>query len=84
MSLLQIVTIYDRAVEAYGRPVFVSHNGEAIRSFTDEANDSTSNIGKHPHDYELFAIGVYDTDTAAFTQNTTERLARASDLVKQS
>lgn len=82
--LLQIVTIYDRATEAYGRPVFVNHTGEALRSFMDEANNPQSEIGKHPNDYELFAVGVYDTDTAAFTQNTSERLARASDMVKPS
>lgn len=58
--LHQAFTVYDNKVESYLRPFFCMTNGEAIRSFTDAVNDPTSAFHKHPADFTLFQIGVYD------------------------
>jgi len=68
---MKIYTIYDSKAEAYLQPFFMQSNGAAIRAFTDLANDPQHVFGKHPEDYTLFDIGVYDESTAAIVSNAT-------------
>lgn len=67
--IYKIVSILDRAADAYGRPIFVLAIGQAIRSFQDELNrvaeDNTMN--KHPDDYDMYELGIFDDNTGAFT-----------------
>lgn len=60
MAKLIICAVRDRAVDAFGQPFFVRHEGEALRSFADEINRSGSTFGAHPDDYDLYRIGYYD------------------------
>ncbi|WNK13657.1 MAG: nonstructural protein [Microvirus sp.] len=76
----QIVVVYDRATEAYGRPVFVNALGAAMRSFGDEARNPETEICKHPEDYELYLLGEYDDQDGTFSTIVPHRLARAQDL----
>lgn len=55
-----IVAVLDRAMDAYGRPFFVPALGAAIRSFQDEVNNKESPMNKHPDDYDLYRLGIYD------------------------
>lgn len=84
--ILFVCAVYDRALEAYNRPLFVPHKGAALRSFTDEAlrvaDDNTLN--KHPEDYELFCFGTFDDTTGVFQCGAPERLVRAKDIVQSS
>lgn len=80
-----IFAVKDQAAEAFGLPFFVNTRGEAMRSFTDEANSNEPNsaIGRHPEDYELWHIGEYDEVKGIVTMiQNPERLARARDLVQ--
>jgi len=78
---LQIIAIYDAATMAFGRPVFVSSLGGAIRSFGDEVNSNTeSDAYKHPQDFSLHHLGEYDDADGSIETFTPARLARASDL----
>lgn len=63
---LIVVSIRDRALAAYGQPVFVHTVGQAIRSFQDEINNTQSEISKHPDDYDLYQLGTYDNNTGQF------------------
>ena len=47
------VSVYDSAVGAYSPPIFAKSKGEAIRSFSDACNDSSTAMSKHPQDYIL-------------------------------
>lgn len=77
---MKMYAIYDRAIEAYGQPIFVKAQGQAIRSFMDECKNQESQFNKHPEDYELYYIGEYDETTASITNNMNiERVARATD-----
>lgn len=62
MAILEVVSVFDRAVGGYGRPFFVPSIGAAVRSFIDEVNrDAPDNpMHKHPDDYDLFHIGSFD------------------------
>lgn len=57
---LKVYTVYDVKAEAFLNPLYFQTRGQAIRAFSDTARDSSSMIGKHPHDYTLFEIGEYD------------------------
>lgn len=64
--LLQIVSVRDRAADAFGRPIFVHSIGQAIRSFQDEINrvGDNNDMHKHPEDYDLYHIGTFDDNNA--------------------
>jgi hypothetical protein len=52
--------IYDNKAEAYAQPFFFNKVGEAIRAFTQLAQDGSSQVGKHPEDFCLFHVADYD------------------------
>lgn len=67
MTRLAICSLFDRAIAAYGRPMFVPAVGAAVRSLTDEANNPESELSKHPEDYDLYDLGFFDDADASFT-----------------
>lgn len=71
-----IVSIRDRAAACFSRPVFTQTEGTAIRSFTDEVNRSASDneLGKHPEDFDLYVVGVFDDELGSFECEAQPRL----------
>jgi hypothetical protein len=61
-----ICAVRDSAADVFGRPYFVPTAGVAIRSFTDEVNRQADDnqFYKHPKDFALYEIGMYDDATA--------------------
>lgn len=59
---LVVVSVYDRAAGAYGRPIFVPSVGAALRSFQDEVNRKAEDntMYQHPEDFELFQLAEFD------------------------
>lgn len=64
---LKIFTVNDSKAKAWGMPMILKSSGEAVRSFTDVANDTATMIGKHPEDFALFEIGEYCEQTGVIT-----------------
>lgn len=64
---LNLYSIYDTATGAYARPFFSQADGQAIRMFSDIARDPEHEVGKHPKDYSLFRIGIFDDQSAQLT-----------------
>lgn len=58
--ILKVYNIHDAKAEVYLPPFFARANGEAIRIFSNFANDPQHPVGEHPEDYSLFRIGIYD------------------------
>lgn len=78
--ILIICAIKDNAVDAYERTFEVRAQGEAMRMFKDEANNPESRIGKHPEDFELYKVAMWEPATGKMEGMTPERIARAIDL----
>lgn len=76
----KVVCIRDRAVDAFGVPVFVAAVGQAIRSFTDEINNENSAFNKHPEDYDLYFVGEFDDSDGSFTLDKPKQIAVGKDL----
>ena len=62
MARLRICSVHDVKAEAWTTPMFFQSNAQAVRSFGDAVKDKSSDFGKHPEDYHLYAIGVFDQD----------------------
>lgn len=80
--ILQVVSVKDSAIEAFGRPIFVVALGQATRSFADEINNDKSEMYAHPGDYVLYHLGEYDDATGAFKCDAPRQLSRGSDVKK--
>lgn len=65
----KIYTCFDEKARCHTRPFFYSEHGEAIRAFSDCANDPKHEIGRHPSDYTLKEIGTFDESTGIITPN---------------
>lgn len=66
--ILVIVSVRDAKMEAFGRPVFVTTVGGAIRSFDDEVNrdERDNQMFAHPEDFQLYQLGTFDDNTGEF------------------
>jgi hypothetical protein len=74
---MTVFAIYDSKAEYYKNPFMMRSKGEAIRGFADVANDESTEIGKHPEDFILFKIAVFDTDKAEYINTPHESLGVA-------
>jgi len=76
-------SVYDRAAEAYGRPMFVASTGVAVRGFTDEVNrnDKDNQMYHHPDDFDLIDLGTFDDISGTFQlRDNPTVLVRAKDV----
>ncbi len=80
---MNIYAIYDTASGLYSRPFFTQSDSEAIRSFSDIAGDAEHPIGKHPKDYTLFRIGIYDDANAKLTDEDNSSLSTALECISR-
>lgn len=65
----KVVSVHDRAADAYGRPVFAQTEGQAIRSFGDEIQRAApdNEMYRHPEDYDLYLVAEFDDQNGQFT-----------------
>lgn len=77
MTVYVIVSIRDRAADAFGRPAFVPSQGTAIRSFQDEVNrqDANNEMNRHPDDFDLYILGHFDDQTGHFDAHEPRQIA---------
>jgi len=66
-----IFTIYDDKAECYLPPFYMKTVGEALRAFTDSANDVNHAFCKYPADYTMFKLGHFDDGNASFELHPT-------------
>ncbi len=79
-----IVSIKDTAADAFGRPAYVASEGVAVRQFQDEVNRASEDnqLYKHPDDFHMFYLGLFDDATGAFELLESPKLiARAKDVM---
>lgn len=78
-----IVSLKDTAARFFGNPFTVQAVSQAVRSLRDEVNskESTSDVCKHPADFELYLIGHFNDDTGVITpMESPDLVCRAKDL----
>lgn len=62
---LFVLTVRDRSADCFGQPSYHTSIGAAVRSFGDEIKrkDDNNVMYRHPEDFDLYQIGVYDDNT---------------------
>jgi hypothetical protein len=81
---LNVYSIYDTAAAAYMRPFFMPSDGQATRAFTDLATQADHEIGKHPEDYFLCRLAVFDDGKGSFADEDNETLITGLEAVAAS
>lgn len=79
-----VVSIKDRAADAFGRPFYVPSVGVAIRSFQDEVNRASEDnqMYQHPDDFDLYELGSFDDSTGTFVLDESPKLLTLGKQVK--
>lgn len=63
---LKVFSILDTKADVFHAPFYFGAVGLAVRAFKDLANDSNSTVSRHPDDFRLFEIGVFDDQSGRF------------------
>lgn len=80
--ITKVFTVHDSKAEAYLSPFFCLTNGQAVRSFSDTANESGHVFNKHSGDFTLFLIGEYDDQKGILVPYTTHiHLGKAIEYI---
>lgn len=66
--IIQLFSVFDKALGEYNTPMAFQTRGVAIRSFLDEVKRQASDnpLSKHPEDYSLWYIGSFDSEDGLF------------------
>lgn len=62
-----LFSIYDEKAHAYLPPFTLPRSDMAIRTFSDCINSSDHAFSRHPGDYTLYELGVFDDSTGEIT-----------------
>lgn len=82
MAILKVLAVWDSALQAYARPLFVPQVAVATRSFRDEVNRAApdNQLHQHPDDFELHVLGLFNEETGVFSGvDKRECVLRAKD-----
>jgi len=79
--MLQVFTVFDKAVGAYLQPFYSRAKGEAVRSFADACNDEKSNFRKYASDYVLMFLGEFDDQSGTFACVDPVRIISAVECI---
>lgn len=82
--LLNAYSVYDVKSLTYSPPFFQPAHGSAARMFSDLANDANTSVGRHPADYSLFCLGLFDDQTGKLLAlDQREHIADAVSFVQK-
>jgi len=63
--LLNAYTLYDNKALTYSPPFYAAAHGQAVRLVMELAQDTNTTVGRHPSDFTLFCVGMFDDATGA-------------------
>lgn len=56
-------SVFDSKTLLFSKPFYALSEAQALRSFADLGRSEDTDPGRHPEDYSLFHVGVYDDQT---------------------
>lgn len=79
---LYVLSVRDAKADSFGRPFYTVSLGEAVRSFSDEINRVAEDniLYKHPDDFELIQLALFETDNGRFELLEPKQLAHGSSV----
>ena len=77
---LEIYVLRDVRTEAYLKPMFLQNRAVLERAVLDAKQDGESLLAKHPEDYQVFHLGVYDDSNGEIAAVPPTHLFNVLDL----
>lgn len=80
-----MVSLRDRAIDAFSPPQYVASVGGYLRSLADEVNRKAENnqLNAHPEDFEAFELGFFDDAFGKFELHAQPRqIGICKDMVR--
>ena len=71
---LKAFSVYDKKADAFIPPFYYHMEAQAVRTFKDMVSNVDHAFGRHPEDYDLYAINVFDDASGRFKDDCTPRL----------
>lgn len=62
MLVQQVYSVYDLKGEGFSQPIFAVNDRVAMRLFGDAVKDPETPVGRHPEDFALFRVGVWNSE----------------------
>lgn len=79
-----IIALYDKPVDAFGRPFVARTHNEALRQIQQQANRVEENnmLNTHSADYSVYDVGEWDDETGNITgrDGPPEKIAEVAHL----
>lgn len=66
---MNLYAIRDIKANAFAAPFLMQSDVVALRAASDLTNDKSTTVYRHPSDYEIWFLGVYDEETGAIESN---------------
>lgn len=83
MAKFYVYAVFDSKVKTFAQPFLMRTRGEALRGWSEVANDKNTSISKHAEDYSLMELGEYDDQTGTYeNKQAPENLGLASQFKK--
>jgi len=76
-------SFYDIKAQAFTTPFFLASRGQAVRAAIDLASDMSTTVGRHPADFHLNLVAVWDDQTGRIEPVAPESLGVVSSLLPQ-
>jgi len=81
----KLYSVKDVKSGLFNAPLMFVTKGEAIRGFSQAANDKGTMVGKYPEDFALYELGEFNEESAKITvYDTPYHLGNASDFISRS
>lgn len=78
----KMYSIRDSKAEIFHPPFYKTTHGEAERAFQDLTKDDKSTLSKHPEDFDLYYVGIYDDNTGKIVSpDTPQHIIKAVQFV---
>lgn len=72
--ILLAYSLLDNKTGHFSPPFFMNHRGHAIRAIIELGTDRNTTVGRHPADFTLCEVGVFDDQVGRFTSDETIHL----------
>lgn len=80
---LYVFAILDEKANVFGTPWTMNTKAEAIRAFSDLAENKETTVGRHPGDFQLYELGSFDNETGQLRETSPlAKLGFASEYLK--
>lgn len=81
--ILFVFSVEDTRAGMFSPPFMMRSNGEALRAFSELANDKKTSVGQHPTEFRLVRLCTFDDELGLFDGQEKLQLGLASDFVAQ-